>query len=90
VESLQVCPVAWLPGECPYKADDLLKPAEDEESKSTAVEAAAFLQALLADGPLASVFIFEQGKENGFGEATLKRGKAKAKIKAQAIKGPDG
>lgn len=70
-------------GECDLKPEDLVdEEVIDEEQKSALEEAEAFLKELLASGPLDNKQVVSIGKDAGIAERTLKRAKARLKIKA--------
>lgn len=70
-------------GECDLKPEDLVdEEAIDEEQKSALDEAEAFLKDLLASGPLDNKQVVSIGKDAGIADRTLKRAKARLKIRA--------
>jgi RecA-family ATPase len=73
---------------CDVSADDLLR--VDERRRSALVEAKDFLLGLLADGPHRAGEVFELADAQDISAKTLKRAKAKLKVKSEQRKDSEG
>jgi hypothetical protein len=78
--------VVWR-GEANWTADSLLEVRLGEEERSALGGACEFLQAVLADGPVAHKDLIQQAEEAGHSLITLKRAKASLGIKSKQVKG---
>jgi hypothetical protein len=89
-EAAEACRVNWLDERCQLTADDLLKAPGSPEDRSDLDEAMVFLREVLADGPLASNVVYALGKEAGLKDYTLRKAQAKAGVKCEAKRSPEG
>jgi hypothetical protein len=73
---------AWT-GETTLTAADLLASEVRDGDRSAEEEAAAFLQDILADGPVDAKLVQADAKRAGIAERTLKRAKRRLEVRAQ-------
>ena len=73
--------VQWEREPVTVSADDVLADGDGESGATERDNAAEWLRDLLADGPVSSTDVFNQGNENGFTRPTLNRAKAMLKIR---------
>jgi DNA repair protein RadA/Sms len=71
-----------------YTAEDLFRPAMDEESQTALGEATSFLREILSAGPVAQRKIEQKAGDRGIKKRTLDR--AKKKLGVRSRKQPDG
>ncbi len=91
VNDPSVASISWE-GETDQTAEDLLaaEREKDDESGSAIGEAVAFLRTVLKEGPLLAKQVFSQAKEQGIAQKTLKRAKARLKVKSEKLEGHPG
>lgn len=79
----------WL-GESPLSADDLLRRPDARHDNHAQREAAAFLEAALADGPRSSQEVVTEARGIGITETTLKRARSRLNVHSFRERGKDG
>ena len=84
--------VEWEEGAVSLSARDLLAPeqGDEEDSRSALDEAKDVLCQLLAEGPLAADVVEKKARQAGVSRATLRRAKAKLKVRSVKRGRPDG
>lgn len=71
--------IAWEADPVDMTADDAMRDADDDQ-KSATDEAAEWLVAILADGPLSPAEVEEAAERDGFKMRTVKRAKRRARV----------
>jgi len=75
----------WL-GTSSLRADDLVAPPEDADSRTAVEDALEFLRVTLADGPVLSAWVYSRGEKEKHSEASLKRAKKALGVRSRKAK----